>query len=154
MAQPTSTTSTDRYIGLRENAYRPCVTRRLGGAHGDAIEGDVVIHRIGVADEAVVGNDFDACGFGFFGGNLGGLGDGGAVHDPADDDPLAVERLILEIARVRRDVVADLVDRLVTFGFAHCGTQRVGTNPRGLDLTGLGVPEIHTREKETCIKYC
>ena len=33
-------------------------------------------------------------------------------HDPADHDPLAVERLVLEVARVRSDVPADLLGHL------------------------------------------
>ncbi len=41
-------------------------------AHSDAVERDVVVHRIGVEDQAVVGNDFHACGSGGFRGGGGG----------------------------------------------------------------------------------
>ena len=54
----------------------------LGSAHGEAVEGDVVVHSLGVADQAVVGNDLDPGGARF----LSGRGGGGAVLRADDQD--------------------------------------------------------------------
>ena len=45
-----------------------------GRAHGHAVKGHIVVDRIGVADQAVVGDDLDARGFRFFGGRGGRRG--------------------------------------------------------------------------------
>ena len=54
-----------------------------GRADGHAVEGHIVIDRIGVADQAVVGDDLHACGLRFFG---GGRSRRGVLR--ADDDHL------------------------------------------------------------------
>ena len=51
-------------------------------AHGDAVEGHVVVDRVGVADQAVVGDDLDASLPGCFSGG----GGGGAVLRADDQD--------------------------------------------------------------------
>ena len=51
-------------------------------AHGDAVEGDVVVHGIGVADQAVIGDDLHAGLAGFFSSG----GSGGAVLRADDED--------------------------------------------------------------------
>ena len=52
------------------------------GANGDAVEGHVVIDGVGVADQAVVGDDLDAGLAGF----ISGGGGGGAVLRADDED--------------------------------------------------------------------
>ena len=54
----------------------------LGGAHGDAVEGHVVVYGLGVEDQAVVGDDLDPGGMGGFGCSCGC----GAIMRGEDED--------------------------------------------------------------------
>ncbi len=57
------------------------------GADGEAVEGDVVVDRVGVEDEPVIGYDLDAGGARLFGG-----GGGSSSVLRADDDDLGALR--------------------------------------------------------------
>ena len=64
-----------RYSGLPVPVALSTRYWRLCLANRNAVEGDIVIDGIGVADQAVVGDHLDACGSGFIssGGSSGGI---------------------------------------------------------------------------------